>query len=178
MSISSTVMVTAWSICCCVGVFYFYPSNWCFQSCHRSVVAAESHKHNWRCIRQRFQGLCYLVACWLRHLLVFHRLYALTAGSRCQKMWRQSIWKRIYCNTSQHSVMKLSLQEHKSCCMSDMLQLPKWLSPVTPRPGLIGTLELNGGLVHERSDLAVVITLVFLPFYANRTTKCSLAGLP
>lgn len=52
--------------------------------------------------------------------------------------------------------------------MSDMLQIPTCRSPVSPHPGLIATLEINGGLVHERSDPAVLITLVFLPFYANR----------
>lgn len=57
--------------------------------------------------------------------------------------------------------------------------MPKCLSPVTPHPGLIVTLEINGGLVHERSDPAVVITLVFLPFYANRPRENALwSALP
>lgn len=168
-SSSFTVTVTAWSICCLF--FFFYPSNWCFQTCHRSVVAAQSHQHYFRCIHQGFQGLCLVFACWLRRLLVFYCLHTLIAGSRGQKMWGQSIRKRdtLQHSSVRHYEMKSARAEQLLVCsMSDMLQISTCRSPVSPHPSLIATLEINGGLVHERSDPAVLITLVFLPFKANR----------
>lgn len=78
-----------------------------------------------------------------------------------------------------HEIKSAGAEKLLVCCISDMLQMPKCLSPVTPHPGLIVTLEINGGLVHERSDPAVVIALVFLPFYANRPRENALwSALP
>lgn len=56
---------------------YFCPLNQCFPACHRSVVASKSDKHYQRCIRQGFQGLCLVSACWLRRLLLLYGLHTL-----------------------------------------------------------------------------------------------------
>lgn len=63
---------------------------------------------------------------------------------------------------SQCSIIKGSLQEHKCCWWATTVTC---LSPVTSHPYLIMTLEINEGLVHERSDSSCGDhSLFFFPF--------------
>lgn len=122
---------------CC----YFCPLNRCFPACHRSVVASKSDKHYLRCIRRGFQGLCLVSACWLRRLLLLYGLHTLIG------LWDPGATKSVLtfysqkdisasmhgvytppC-TSQYSIIKGSLQEHKCCWWATTVTC---LSPVTP----------------------------------------------